>query len=51
MKVNYKGDIVEAILLSKSSVPGSLHPHMNSADIKVETDARTKLEQHTTGVA
>ena len=35
----------------KSSDPGSSHPHMNSADIKTETDATTKLEQHTTGVA
>ena len=51
MKVNYKGDILEAILLPKASDPGSLHPHMNSADTKAETDATTKLEQHTIGVA
>ena len=36
---------------SKSSDPGSSHPHTNSADTKVETDATIKSEQHTTGVA
>ena len=51
MKVNYKGDILKPSYFPKPSDLGSLHPHTNSADIKVETDATTKSEQHTTGVA
>ena len=50
MKIDYKGDILEAYF-PKSSDPGSSHPHMNYVDTKAETNATTKLEQHTTGVA
>ena len=51
MKVDYKGGVLKQSCFPKSSDPGSSHPHTNSADTKVETDATTKLEQHITGVA
>ena len=49
MKVDYKGNILEVILLPKVLRPWIIDT--NSVDIKVEIAATTKLEQHTSGVA
>ena len=52
MKVDYKGDILEAILVPKVLRSWIItSTHINSVDIKVETTATTKFEQHTSGVA
>ena len=51
MKVDYKEVYWKLSYFPKSSDPGSLHPHTNSVDTKVETDATIKSEQHTIEVA